>query len=61
MTYAVGQRALQNARQVHVFNAQSLYITKQGFTLVLLLNKSVDEDGPSDEERAERSKLQRYV
>jgi hypothetical protein len=52
---------MQNARQVHVFNAQSLYITKQGLTLVLLLNKSVDEDGPSDEQRAERSRLQRYV
>jgi hypothetical protein len=59
MPYLRAQRILQLARSVHVFHMQSIYLSRQGLHLVILLNDLVDpDDGPDDEQYEERNDLE---
>ncbi|KIM26145.1 hypothetical protein M408DRAFT_10009 [Serendipita vermifera MAFF 305830] len=57
--YIRAKQILHLAREVRVFHAQSTYIARQPFHLVILLNDTVNtEEGPDDEQHEERNELE---
>jgi hypothetical protein len=62
MLYLRAQSILQLARGVYVFHMQSIYISRQGLHLVILLNDVVDrENGPDEAQCEEMIELEEWV
>jgi len=57
--YLRAQRILYQARNVHVFHMQSIFLSRQALHLVILLNDVVDTiKGPDEEQYEERNDLE---
>jgi len=59
--YLLAKCILQLARDTQRFHVLGIYIARQALRLVLLLNETIIDDVPNEQQLEERDKLREYV